>query len=356
MIVVERRASASRGAEFLAYVIALAAGFAVSALLILASGAHVVEAFAVLYEGAFGNGEALLQSLVEATPLMFTGLATVIAFRARVWSIGQEGQMFAGAMAGYWASLYLVGVPSVIALPAIIGAAILGGGLLAAFSGWLKARFDVNEIISTVMLNYVAVYFLSYLLAGGPWTEAGATSYNQTPVLAANFDLPILIDGSKLHIGFLLALIAAALCHVLITRTPLGFELRALGFNLTALRYKGANIGKTIVVVMFISGGLAALAGVSQIFGVDHRLRGDVLTGIGYTGIIVGMIAALTPLGAVIAAFFFGALANGSLYMSVLSDIPASLVPAMQGILLLFFLCASVLVRVRLRWRTATDE
>lgn len=264
--------------------------------------------------------------------------------------------MFAGAMAAYWASLYLGGVSSFIALPAIVFTAILGGGLLAAFSGWLKAKFEVNEIISTVMLNYVVVYLLAWLLSGGPWTEAGATSYHQTPVLASNFDLPILITGSKLHIGFLLALAAAALCHVLIERTPLGFELRALGHNPTALRYKGANIGNTIVIVMFISGGLAALAGVSQIFGVDHRLRGDVLTGIGYTGIIVGMIGALTPLGALIAAFCFGALANGSLYMSVLSDIPAALVPAMQGILLLFFLCASVLVRVRIRWRAAADE
>lgn len=356
MIVLEGRSSSGWMAELAAYAIALVLGFAVSACLILASGASVTEGFGALYEGAFGSGEAILQSLVAATPLIFTGLATVIAFRARIWSIGQEGQMFAGAMAAYGASLMLGSAPQIIAVPVIICAAILGGGMLAAFCGWLRVCFDVNEIVSTVMMNYMIIYLLSYLLAGGPWTEAGTTSYQQTPVLADNFQLPDLFTGAKLHIGFLGALVATVLCHFLIERTSLGFELRALGYNETALRYKGANIGRTVLVVMFISGGLAAMAGVSEIFGVDHRLRGDVLTGLGYTGIIVGMIGSLTPLGALIAALFFGALTNGSLYMSVLSDIPSALVPAMQGILLLFFLCASVLVRVKVRWKRVTNE
>ena len=349
MITLERRADAGWTAKLAAYVLALALGFGVSAILILASGASVTEGFGALYEGAFGSIEAVLQSLVAATPLIFTGLATVIAFRARVWSIGQEGQMFAGAMAGYWATLYLEGVPGAVSIPLVIVAAVLGGGALSALSGLLKSRFQVNEIISTVMMNYIVIYFLSYLLAGGPWTEIGTTAYHRTPILAENFQLPLLASAAKLHIGFPLALAAAFICYLIIEKTPLGFELRALGFNPTALRFKGTNVTHTVLSVMFISGGLAALAGVSEIFGVNHRLQGDVLTGLGYTGIIVGMIGGLTPLGALIAALLFGALANGSLYMSVLSDVPPALVPAMQGILLLFFLCASVLVRYRIR-------
>lgn len=349
MIKLERRANGGWIAQLCAYAIALALGLLTSALLIIASGASVTEGFGALYEGAFGSGEAILQSLVAATPLIFTGLATVIAFRAQIWSIGQEGQMFAGAMTGYWASLYLGGTPAIIAIPLIILAAMLGGGTLSAFSGWLKSRFEVNEIISTVMMNYVIVYLLSYLLAGGPWTEAGTTSYHQTPILADNFQLPVLTSVAKLHIGFLLALVATLACYVLIEKTPLGFELRAMGYNPTALRFKGTNVGRTVLIVMLISGALSALAGVSEIFGVNYRLRGDVLVGLGYTGIIVGMIGGLSPLGALIAALLFGALTNGSLYMSVLSDIPPALVPAMQGILLLFFLCTSVLVRYRIR-------
>ena len=351
MIALEPRPDAGWGAQAMAYVIALAAGFGASAMLIALSGASVLDGFGALFEGAFGSREAVLQSLVAGTPLIFTGLATVVAFRARLWSIGQEGQMFAGAMAGYWASLWLESVPAAVAVPAVIVAAVIGGGLLGALAGWLRARFQVNEIISTVMLNYVVIYFLSYLLAGGPWTAAGTVAYHQTPLLDERFRLPLIATDAKLHIGFALALAAAILCRILIERTPLGLELRGLGLNPTALRFKGTDVHRTIVLVMFISGGLAAMAGVSEIFGVNHRLRGDVMAGLGYTGIIVGMIAALRPLGAVIAALFFGALENGSLYMSVLSDIPPALVPAMQGILLLFFLCASVLVRYRFRWR-----
>ena len=257
--------------------------------------------------------------------------------------------MIAGAMGGYWASLYLQGASAMLAVPMIMLAAIAVGGLLGALSGWLKTQFEMNEIISTVMLNYVVIYFLSYLLAGGPWTEAGTTSYHQTPILAENFQLPLLTGTAKLHIGFLLALLATFVSYLIIEKTPLGYELRGLGFNPTALRFKGTNVTRTVLLVMFISGGLASLAGVSEIFGVNYRLQGSVMAGLGYTGIIVGMIGGLKPLGACIAGLLFGALHNGSLYMSVLSDVPSALVPAMQGILLLFFLCASVMVRYRIR-------
>lgn len=349
---IERRSSAGPVDQIVAYAIAIVAGFACSALLILLSGADVLDGFSALYEGAFGSLEAVGQSLIAAIPLVFTGLATVIAFRAGIWNIGQEGQVFAGAMAGYWASLHMAGVPTAVAVPVVILAAIAGGALLSAFCAALKTRFGVNEIISTMMMNYIVVYLLSYLLAGGPWTEAGSTAYHQTPLIADNFHLPV-IGG--LHIGALLALVATAGSAVLIGRTPLGYELRGLGFNPTALRFKGVRVGGTIVAVMAISGALSALAGVSEVFGINFRLRAEVLGGLGYTGIIVGMIGALNPWGTLVAALFFGALVNGALYMSVLSDIPSALVPAMQGILLLFVLGAGVLVRYRLRFGEGGD-
>jgi general nucleoside transport system permease protein len=354
MIRFERRQEASWIDQLIAYVVAIVAGFAVSALLVLASGADVVEGFSALYDGAFGSAEAIGQSLVAAIPLIFTGLATVVAFRAGIWNIGQEGQMFAGAMAGYWASLHMAGVPMAFAVPVVILAAITGGAALSAFCAFLRARFEVNEIISTMMMNYIIIYLLSYLLAGGPWTEAGSTAYHQTPIIADNFHLP---EVGGLPASALLALIATVGLAILIARTPLGFELRGLGFNPTALRYKGVRVGATVVTVMALSGALSALAGVSEVFGLNFRLRAEVLTGLGYTGIIVGMIGALNPWGTLVAALLFGALTNGALYMNVLTDVPSALVPAMQGILLLFVLGASVLVRYRIRFahREAAD-
>jgi simple sugar transport system permease protein len=348
MIKLERREDAGFKSVSLAYLIALLLGFLTSALLIHLSGASVFEGFSTLFEGAFGSRDAVLESLVSATPLILTGLATVIAFRAQIWNIGQEGQMFAGAMSAYWASLYLETAPAFIAVPLIVLAGILGGVTLGALSGYLKARFNVNEIISTVMLNYVVIYLLSFLLAGGPWMEVGdSVSYHQSGLLADNHRLPILVEGSKLHLGFVLALAAAVICYLIIERTPLGYEFRALGQNPTALRFKGTNVPRTIVLVMAVSGGIAALAGVTEIFGLNHRLKGDVMTGLGYTGIIIGMIGGLRPIGAVLAGLFFGGLANGALYMKILSGVPSALVPAMQGIILLFFLCAGVIVRYR---------
>ena len=144
----------------------------------------------------------------------------------------------------------------------------------------LKKRAEGVAVLiaSTVMMNYIIVYLLSYLLAGGPWTGAGTTAYHQTQVLDGNFQLPVMASSAKLHIGFLIALLSTVICYLVIEKTPLGFELRALGYNPNALRLKGINVGRTVLLVMFISGGLAALAGVSEIFGVNHRLRGDVMT------------------------------------------------------------------------------
>ena len=348
MIALERRDSAGWIAEAVAYLLAIAAGLLASVGLILIAGADVADGLGALWQGAFGDAEAIGQSLVAAIPLVFTGLATVVTFRAGIWNIGQEGQVFAGAMAGYWMSLQLEGAPAAVAVPAVILASMAGGAALAAVCAVLKTRFQVNEIISTMMLNYIIVYFLSYLLSGGPWIEAGSTAYHQTPFIAETFHLPELFG---LHLGAPLAVLATAAVAVLIAGTSLGFELRGLGFNPVALRYKGVRVASTVVVVMAISGALSALAGVSEVFGINYRLRAEVLNGLGYTGIIVGMIGALNPWGTLVAALAFGAMANGALYMSVLTDVPSALVPAMQGILLLFVLGASVLTRYRIRFR-----
>lgn len=348
---VERREETTPLQMIFAYAAAIGLGFLVTAGLIWTSGADPVEGFTALFEGAFGDREALLGSLVKATPLICTGLATAVAFRAQVWNIGQEGQLFAGAMAAYWASLFVPTASPFVAVPVILLAGLTGGALLGGLAGVLKTRFGVSEIISTVMLNYTIVYVLSYLLAGGPWMETGVTTaYHQSPPLPDNVRLPILVAGSKLHLGFALAIVLAAALHVLLERTPLGYEIRALGHNPTALRYQGVNTGRTVLIVMAVSGAAAALGGVGELFGVNIRLQGNYLTGLGYTGIIIGMIGGMRPVGTVIAGLFFGALESGALYMKILADVPSALVPAMEGVVLLFVLCASVMVRFRVTW------
>jgi simple sugar transport system permease protein len=199
------------------------------------------------------------------------------------------------------------------------------------------------------MMNYLIVFLLSYLIGGGPWTEVSSTVvYQQTGPVPEASQLPHLLGSSKLHLVFVFALVSALVCYILLEKTPLGYEIRAMGFNPIALAYRGTNIGRTTVLVMVISGAVAGLAGVAEIFGTSHRLRADTLYNLGYTGIIIGMIGGLRPLGTVVAGIAFGGLASGALYMKLLAQVPAALVPAMQGIMLLTFLCAAVAARYKI--------
>lgn len=349
MIRFERRSDRSPLWTAAAFAMAVVAGIAASALLLASAGADVLQVFGALVQGAVGSPKALATTLVKATPLILTGLATVIAFRAQLWSIGQEGQVFAGAMGGYLGAQLLAGLPAPLFFPGVLAFGVAAGMGLGFIAAILKNRFGVNEIISTVMLNYLVVYLLSWLLAGGPWGESGETiSYHQSPMLPNTEFLPALFGSSRLHAGVILPFLAAAACALVMARTPLGYEIRGLGLNPEALRHKGVNIGRTVTAVMLASGGLAALAGAIELFGVAHRLRADNLVGLGYAGIIVGMIGGLRTGGTVLAGLFFGGLASGAVYMRVLGDVPASLVQAIQGITLFFFLCAGVLARYRI--------
>ncbi|MDR3476268.1 MAG: ABC transporter permease [Devosia sp.] len=332
-----------------AYILAILAGLMVSALLVAMSGTDVGAALQSLLVGAVGSPSAIVSSLGSATPLIFTGLATVIAYRAEVWSVGQEGQVLAGAMLAYQASLVLAGAPPAVIVLAALAAGMVGGALLGGLAALLKARFGVNEIVSTVMLNYVVGYLLSYLIGGGPWAATGGTvTYLQTPRLPQDAWLPLLAPDSKLHVGLLVGLALVGTIQLMLKRTALGYEIRAMGANAVALGQRGTNTVRTVLLVMLLSGGIAGLAGVGELFGVAHRLRLETVSGLGFSGIIIGMVGNLTPMGTLLAALFFGALQSGALYMNVSTNVPGALVPAMQGIILLFCLVAGVVAQFEL--------
>lgn len=334
---IEPRTETSAKGRVLAVGTALAASLVLCGLLFLAVGVSPFTAFQSLVQGAFGTWRAATETLVKATPLIFTGLATAVAFRARLWNIGAEGQVFAGAMFAFWCQSAVAGTSPWIQLPVIIIGAMVGGGLYAGLAAILKTRFRVDEVISTVMLNYIIVYALSLLLLKGPWSEAGGF-FEQTAKVDAGAILPILFDKTRLHLGFLLALVAAALVYLMIRRSPVGFEIRAAGSNLRALEVQGTNSRRVILMVMLISGALAGLAGMSEVYGVHYRLKAGALTSYGYTGIIVAILGLLNPWGVVIAAILFGALVNGATFMQIKTGVPSALIYAIEAILLLFYL------------------
>lgn len=346
-IIFERRTENIILWQIIAIVIAITGALLVTALMLYSADLYVLEAYQNLLEGAFGGKEEILETLVRATPLILTGMATVVAFRAHIWSIGQEGQLLLGGIVAYVASTVFQGLPTFLLLPTVIIFGFLGGAALGTLCGWLKSRFGVDEIISTVMLNYVIFYLLTYLLSG-PIMDPSAY-YMQTKLVVEGATLPILVEDTRLHAGIFVAILATIIVTFIINKTPLGYDIRAFGHNPRACTFKGTNVPGMFLIVMLISGGLAGLAGASEVLGIHGRVTLDLSTGLGYTGILVALVGGLTPLGTFLAAILFGGLINGGFMMQVLTGVPLAVVNAMQGIVLLFFLCSALLTRYKIR-------
>ncbi|MGI9416966.1 MAG: ABC transporter permease [Geminicoccaceae bacterium] len=345
---IERRLEPSLLWQSLSIVVALLASLAACALLLASAGADILAAVSAIYDGAFGSWKATVKTLVKASPLMLTGVAVTLAFRAKIWNIGAEGQLFAGAMMAYWAYVMCGWLPSFLLVTLIFAAGFLGGGLYGGLAGWLRSRFAVNEVLTTVMLNYIIGYFLSYMLVSGPWRDP-SSFYQQTPRIDAAARLPPILPDSKLHLGFLIAVVMALAAYALLKRTSLGYEIRAVGFNPLASRFKGIRVERTAILVMVLSGGIAGLAGVSEVFGVHFRLTPEVSLGFGFTGIIVAMLAGLHPIAVVFVAILFGALINGGIKMQIATGVPSAMISAIEAIILLFFLAAAALNRYQFR-------
>lgn len=333
--------------EFAALLAALLVAVAIIAALVALIGKSPADSFAALYNGAFGNRESALETLVQATPLILTGLAAAIAFRAGIWNIGAEGQFFAGAIGTWFVYDIWGGLPAPLLFVAMFVAAALAGAAWASVASGLLVRYGTNEILTTVMLNFVILFVLSYLLAG-PW-QSPTTFYYQTERMTDNTFLPRFFSDSRLHWGFAIAVLAAAVVHYLIRRTTLGYEIRGVGANVTASRYKGIKVGTVTLAVMAISGALAGIAGAGELLGLHHRLQLDIAEGIGFTGIIIALVARLHPLGVIVAAIAFGALVNGSTAMQYETGIPKALVFVIEGTALALVLIAAAACRYKIR-------
>ena len=350
------RENPGRAWRLMIVVLAIVAALAISGLLLVIARVDVFKAYGALYDGAFGNWRSFMQTMVRASTLMLTGLAAAIPFKAKIWNIGQEGQLIAGGMAGFLAFTLFSDLPRPLFFALVLIFAAVGGALMGGFCGWLKVRLRVDEIISTMMLNYIVLYAVGYMLSSSSLWKESVSAYQQSVLIPNELRFPKLFPDSPLHMGFLVALVAAILMKVLMDRSPLGFEIRALGLNPTAARFKGTNVSFTVVLVMLLSGGLAGLAGAGEVFGVQYRLVLDLAKGLGYTGIIVAMLANLDPIGVVLAAVLFGGLTNGAFRLQTATGVSSSFIGALQAIVLLCVLAGFVLSRYQLTRVTDADR
>lgn len=366
-----RKAIFDRLLDLMPAFVALVAALAVASLLLISLNANPVTAVVALWEGAFGSENATAETLVKATPILFVAIGITIAFRGGIINIGGEGQMIVGALAGTAVALPLgASTPPWVAAPAALVAGFVAGGLYGGLAGYLKAYFDVNEILSTIMLNQVAVQLMNYLLNGimlDP-ENAGVNHIPKTARLDVAAQLPrmflplpgdaALFDRTRLHVGLLIAIVLAVLVYIFLWRTSLGYRIRMVGQNTRAARYAGISVERQTVFAMFLAGGCAGLAGIVQVMGLQYRLQTDGsplgFTGnAGFNGIVAALFGGLNPLGAIPASAFFGSLLVGAQRMQRELGVNASLITTINGLIVVFVVSSQIWVRQRAKRRAS---
>lgn len=303
---------------------------------LLALGASPAGAFLALAQGAFGNWYALTDTVVKSTPLIFTGLAISISFSAALWNIGADGQLVVGALAAGAIGPHLDGCPKPVAIAIMLIAGAVGGAVWGGICGWLRARRDTNEVISTIMLNFVAAQLLSWSVHG-PLMEASRAYPASTPI-ADSAHMYMFLPPSRVNLGIVIAVVLAIGCALLLFRTAVGFQLRAMGHNRRAATFFGIPIARLTFAILAFSGALAGIGGAVQVSAITHRLYEKMSPGWGFEAIAVALIARLNPIGIIPSALLFGALDNGSQAMQRAQGVSAELVQVIQALVIMILL------------------
>lgn len=305
----------------------------VTAGFILLAGVDPISAYLAYLVTPLTSRFTVLEVLVAATPILFTGCAVAIAFRSGYWNIGAEGQLLVGAIAAAGLAPLLGGLPSIAALPLLVAAGAIAGAAWAFVPAILRVRFGIDEVVTTLLLNPVALLLVEGLLHG-PWRDP-VTGFPESQRIPASTEFPTLLDGSRLHLGFVLAVAIITAAWYVLTRTPAGLRLRAVGASPHAARFAGINVPGTLLRAALISGAIAGIAGVSEVAGLQYRLTGGLSSGFGYTGIVVATLGTLSMPGVLFAGLLLGDLTVGASSASRALGIPSQMGAVVQGVLLL---------------------
>ena len=317
----------------------------IGAFILFVSGASPIEAYSALIKGSFGDLDAFTRTLEKATPLVFSGLAVAFAFKAGLFNIGAQGQLLFGAIVAAFLGFAIDGLPAYIHAPLALLGGALAGALFAAIPGALKTYTGAHEVITTIMLNYVAINLTDYL-ADGPWKDASPGNIvARTPKILETAVIP---DIGGLPVGFLIALLFALLIWWLLEHTTLGFEIKTVGQNPDAAEYSGVKVARTIILAMVISGFIAGIGGAVETQGVVGRYQPGFNVGLGFDGITIALLGKTNPFGVIPAAILIGAMEAGSSQMQFSADVAKEIVDVIQA-LILFFIAADIIIRWLLR-------
>ncbi len=346
---IDRRLDALPSLQIKVLILSLIAGFFAVGIVFAASRVNPFLALWKIISGSFGSIYGIKETITKAIPLILIGSGLTLAFRTRFWNIGAESQLLMGAICATWIALnWGPRLPGAIIIPAMFLAGFIGGAVWAFFPALLKVRFGINEVISTLMLNYVAAELLTLLIIG-PWKGATQQGFPYTDDFPVSATLPLL-SGSRIHyITLIIAVFGSILLFILVYSTKFGYELRVIGENKEAARYAGINFMRNTVIMMLISGGMAGLAGVGEVAGIHHHLTYPqaISSGYGFTAIIVAWLAKLNPIAAIVSALFFAGIMVGGDAIQISFGLPAATVNVFNGILLFFLIMGDFFISHR---------
>ncbi|WP_033164585.1 ABC transporter permease [Clostridium sp. KNHs205] len=326
--------------QILVPVVSILISFLAGAILIAGIGGNPGEAFSFLLKGAFGTKANFGETIVKSVPLIFTGLAATFAYKCGVFNLGAEGQFAMGAVASIWVSTSLTGISGIPLLVISLIAGVLAGGLWGCIPGILKITRGLNEMIVSIMLNYIAILFMGYLYSS-PLREGSVPQTAAVPV-----KLPRIMEGTRLHAGIIFAIVLALLLYYFLFHTAAGFKLRAVGLNQTAARYNGYSVKKIMLVSFIISGAIAGLGGSVELHGTQFRLMAGFGDGYGFDGVAIALIGQLNPIGTVLVAYLFAVLRTGATTMQAGSGMPTSVIDIIQALIIVFAVAGSALTNL----------
>lgn len=321
--------------------------FLLTSALIVWAKANPFETYYYFLIDPLSSRTSILEVLVKATPLMLTGAAVTFAFSAGYYNIGAEGQLLAGAIAAAGIGMAMYGVPSIIAIPAMLVGSFLAGVLWALIPALLKVKLAVDEVVTTLLMNSIMAYIVSALL-NGPWRDPNS-GWPQSPEISPTAMFTKIVPRSRLNIGFLVGLAAILILWFVLSRTSLGLKMKAVGLGKPAAHFAGINVGRTVLISALISGGIAGIAGAAEVGGIQYHLISELSASYGYTGVTIATLASLNPIGVLIASLFFGLLDQGAQTVSRVLSVPVYLGEVTQAVLLLLALCMFLLQKYVLR-------
>jgi general nucleoside transport system permease protein len=309
------------------------AALVLGGVLLRLSGVNPIAAYLVILQGAFGGPRQITDTLLKMTPLLAIALGLTLAFRAKVWNIGAEGQYYVGALVGSIPALLLPDLPGWLLIPAMMLASLLGGALWSGIAGLLHIKRGISLIISTLMLNYIGILLTQYAVRVPLREKDGFLP--ESAAFSQNAQIPTLFAGTRLHWGVVVAVLLVGLVYLLLWRSPLGFQLRAVGSRLSVARCSGINTSRSILIALMTSGALAGLAGMIEVSYTYARLKPEISDSYGFTSILVALLGQLNPLGVLFSALLFSALMVGAQSLNVVLQIPVSVAQILQALLVL---------------------